>query len=527
MHCNSLIGASLILLGTTAMAQTPGPLPSPQIPAAQFGWQDFDGDGLLDALAISPAGQLQLLRNQGDGTFLDVTSSVGLQDLQNASFALWGDYDGDSQPDLFVGTHQGASHLLRLEGGLFVDATLGSGLEGLGADQFGRWLDYDRDGRQDLELVRDGLHTLHRNLDGVRFGTLPLPPMQAAGQISPSMPGSPEDQAPPSGAVAGQPDWTQGHGASSALSGMGPGTWALGTAGSSPTSVTLLGGANQVVANQCFLEIRDAFSGACIEASNTPTIGRLYPQSTALNVNASNSRVGMGTTNPDARLAIANIGGTDGTAMLGFGESTDSSFYFESQFAGSNTSNGMSLTTAIGGPVRIMSWWGSGRVGIKKLAPNYDLDVTGDINASGSLRVNGVALPTSPCSKHRPTCTRASPWASAPAACRKAPFGDRCEQRHRRHRSRRAPGPHPLRWFRRHRSHHRCGEQRRCTTALRAERGLRLVAPLARAQLLHHALRRTGIGHRQRAQAGDPRRCGPGGGFQTSETKPLEPGTVG
>ncbi|MEZ5973298.1 MAG: VCBS repeat-containing protein [Planctomycetota bacterium] len=420
-----------------------------------------------------------------------------MQDLQNASFALWGDYDGDSQPDLFVGTHQGASHLLRLEGGLFVDATLGSGLEGLGADQFGRWLDYDRDGRQDLELVRDGLHTLHRNLDGVRFGTLPLPPMQAAGQISPSMPGSPEDQAPPSGAVAGQPDWTQGHGASSALSGMGPGTWALGTAGSSPTSVTLLGGANQVVANQCFLEIRDAFSGACIEASNTPTIGRLYPQSTALNVNASNSRVGMGTTNPDARLAIANIGGTDGTAMLGFGESTDSSFYFESQFAGSNTSNGMSLTTAIGGPVRIMSWWGSGRVGIKKLAPNYDLDVTGDINASGSLRVNGVALPTSllEASAHLHTSKSLGVGTSGLPQGALSVTGvsnviDATEA-----------GVHlgriPYGGF----------EDTGVTIVaannggaqLRFVQGPGSVAPLAHAQLLHHALRRTGIGHRQRA----------------------------
>ena len=63
---------------------------------------DYDGDGRPDLL-VSCFGGVVLYRNNGDGTFTDVTAKSGLsKDHGWATGAVWGDYDGDGWPDLFV-----------------------------------------------------------------------------------------------------------------------------------------------------------------------------------------------------------------------------------------------------------------------------------------------------------------------------------------------------------------------------------------------------------------------------------------
>jgi enediyne biosynthesis protein E4 len=76
---------------------------------AAFG--DFDRDGwldvylqtnLLDVLA-SPTGQPDyLFRNNGDGTFTDVTAAAGISGRTQGHSVTWWDYDGDGWPDLYV-----------------------------------------------------------------------------------------------------------------------------------------------------------------------------------------------------------------------------------------------------------------------------------------------------------------------------------------------------------------------------------------------------------------------------------------
>ncbi len=62
---------------------------------------DFDNDGRTD-LYLTALGQNRLLRGQGDGTFVDVTDTSGTGDPGFSTSALWFDYDNDGYLDLFV-----------------------------------------------------------------------------------------------------------------------------------------------------------------------------------------------------------------------------------------------------------------------------------------------------------------------------------------------------------------------------------------------------------------------------------------
>src|SRR5438270_831304 len=77
------------------------------------GWIDYDQDGLLDVYLVNsaatqaykPAHPLRsaLYRNNGDGTFTDVTqrAGVGAEGLFGMGIAV-GDFDNDGFPDLYV-----------------------------------------------------------------------------------------------------------------------------------------------------------------------------------------------------------------------------------------------------------------------------------------------------------------------------------------------------------------------------------------------------------------------------------------
>lgn len=64
---------------------------------------DFDNDGFEDLL-ITGYGGVQLLHNQGDGTFRDQTASSQIDDLLWSTSAAWGDFNGDGNLDLYL-TH--------------------------------------------------------------------------------------------------------------------------------------------------------------------------------------------------------------------------------------------------------------------------------------------------------------------------------------------------------------------------------------------------------------------------------------
>ena len=97
-----------------------------------------------------------LFRNQltaeGEGSFLDVTDAVGLNENNNRySFApAWCDYDGDGWPDLYVANDFGRNNLYKNDHGHFRDVAQEAGVEDIGPGMSASWFDYDGDGCPDL-----------------------------------------------------------------------------------------------------------------------------------------------------------------------------------------------------------------------------------------------------------------------------------------------------------------------------------------------------------------------------------------
>jgi len=123
---------------------------------------DYNGDGLVDLFVVNgttldPDGTStkpvsHLYRNNGDGTFTDVTREAGVSYSGWGQGACAGDFDNDGREDLFV-TYYGKNRLYHNNGdGTFAEIAERAGVAGAN----GRWnsgcafVDYDRDGKVDL-----------------------------------------------------------------------------------------------------------------------------------------------------------------------------------------------------------------------------------------------------------------------------------------------------------------------------------------------------------------------------------------
>ena len=106
----------------------------------------------LDELARPSAGPSlpALYRNNGNGTFTDVTQQAGLAVEMYGMGVSAADYDNDGDTDIYI-TALGPNHLFRNNGGgKFVDVTARAGVGDPGFSTSAVWFDYDRDGKLDL-----------------------------------------------------------------------------------------------------------------------------------------------------------------------------------------------------------------------------------------------------------------------------------------------------------------------------------------------------------------------------------------
>ncbi len=125
-------------------------------PTQTASWGDFDLDGDLDLYvgneAQSPKGwPNQLFRNNGDGTFTDVTIQAGVEDRRFTKGVVWGDFDRDRWPDLYVSNAGAANRLYRNNrDGTFTDLAVQKGVTEpmIGFPTW--WWDFDNDGWLDL-----------------------------------------------------------------------------------------------------------------------------------------------------------------------------------------------------------------------------------------------------------------------------------------------------------------------------------------------------------------------------------------
>jgi hypothetical protein len=116
---------------------------------------DIDGDGDDDLYFLNQLGRNALFRNNGDGTFTDVTASSGPVAFGDriCVTAAFNDVDGDGDEDLYVTSTRGGNALLRNEGGgRFADVTDRAGLAWVGHSQGATFFDGDGDGDLDLFL---------------------------------------------------------------------------------------------------------------------------------------------------------------------------------------------------------------------------------------------------------------------------------------------------------------------------------------------------------------------------------------
>jgi len=132
-------------------------------------WTDYDRDGDSDVFLARVDVPCLLIRNNGNGTFTDVTPTV-LQIPEGAMAAAWGDYDNDGDPDLATsGSSTGMkTRLFHYDGGTTFTEIIESDLNGsLGGCV--EWADYDCDGRLDLYVSGLLTNTLLHNDGGNAF----------------------------------------------------------------------------------------------------------------------------------------------------------------------------------------------------------------------------------------------------------------------------------------------------------------------------------------------------------------------
>ncbi|HKX62537.1 MAG TPA: CRTAC1 family protein [Verrucomicrobiae bacterium] len=145
---------------------------------------DFDNDGFYDLVisAWDMNGQLRFFHNKGDGTFVDRTSEAGLVGEVGSLNIQQTDYNNDGRLDIWAlrGAWLGEggripNSLLRNNGhGTFTDVTEEAGLLSFRSTQASRWFDYDGDGWLDVFIGNESTdpkrpqwcELFHNNRDG-------------------------------------------------------------------------------------------------------------------------------------------------------------------------------------------------------------------------------------------------------------------------------------------------------------------------------------------------------------------------
>ena len=126
----------------------------PETLGAGGAFLDYDNDGNLDLYLVNSAAPSALFRNNGDGTFTDVTASAKVNNQRSYGHGVaCGDVNNDGYVDIYV-TNFGANRLYHNNGdGTFTDITAQAGVGDTRWSSSATFFDYDSDGYLDLYVV--------------------------------------------------------------------------------------------------------------------------------------------------------------------------------------------------------------------------------------------------------------------------------------------------------------------------------------------------------------------------------------
>ncbi len=124
-------------------------------------WADFNNDGWLDVFignesTSDDVNPCELYINNKDGTFTEMATKAGADIKMFVKGVTSGDYDNDGRPDIFISTMNGHNVLLRnvteKNGAVkFINVTQRANLNSSNSGTFATWFwDYDNDGWPDI-----------------------------------------------------------------------------------------------------------------------------------------------------------------------------------------------------------------------------------------------------------------------------------------------------------------------------------------------------------------------------------------
>lgn len=138
-------------------------------------WIDYDNDGLVDLFNSNGSSSTEetsdLYRNNGDGTFIEITDNIAVSETGLSYCSSWADYDNDGFIDLFISntSHQDNYLYRNLGGGDFLKIEEGEIVQDGAKSDGCSWADYDNDGYVDLfvaNLSNQHNFLYHNNQNG-------------------------------------------------------------------------------------------------------------------------------------------------------------------------------------------------------------------------------------------------------------------------------------------------------------------------------------------------------------------------